>query len=120
MSSRRPTAASCSGPSWTWVVEAGWITSVLASPTLARCEASRQPSMNRAPAARPPLTPKLTIEPAPLGSRRAASAWSGCSGRLGWTTQATAGWAGRKSSTAAVLAMWRSMRKGRVSMPSRR
>ena len=72
------------------------MTRVLASPTLARCEASRQPSMKRAPAARPPLTPKLTIEPAPLGSRRCASAWSGCSGRLGWTIQATAGWAAQE------------------------
>jgi hypothetical protein len=46
---------------------------VLASPTFARCEASAQLSMNRRPAARPPLTPKVTIDPAPFGKSFLAS-----------------------------------------------
>ena len=33
-----------------WVVEAGWMTSVFASPTLARCDASFTASMNVFPA----------------------------------------------------------------------
>jgi len=41
------------------------MTSVLASPTLARWLIIRSASMNFLPAARPPLMPKLTIEPAP-------------------------------------------------------
>ena len=73
MSSPTPAARSASAPTCRCVVEPGWITSVLASPTLARCEASVQASMKRRPAARPPLTPKLIIEPAPFGNSFLAS-----------------------------------------------
>src|SRR5262249_33540495 len=61
-------AARCSASlSCWWVVEAGWITSDLASPTLARCENSWSLSINRRPASSPPLMPKVRIAPAPLG-----------------------------------------------------
>ena len=50
-----------------WVVLAGCNTSVLASPTFARCDASFTFSMNVRPAARPPLMPKLRIAPVPFG-----------------------------------------------------
>src|SRR3546814_1232234 len=77
MSSPTPDAWSCSAVICWCVVLAGWITSVLASPTLARCEARRQASMNFAPALRPPFTPKETMEPQPLGISFLPSAWSG-------------------------------------------
>ena len=38
----------------------------------------------------PPLIPKLITDPAPRGSSRRASSWSGWLGRLGCNTQATA------------------------------
>ena len=62
-----PAAASSAGVCWLWVVVAGWITSVLASPILARCEASLTDSMNFRAAAQPPLMPNPKIAPAPLG-----------------------------------------------------
>ena len=65
---RRRPPSSCSASICWCVVLAGWMTSVLASPTLARWLASRTASMNLRPAARPPLMPKLTIEPAPFGN----------------------------------------------------
>src|SRR5664279_1134469 len=49
------------------VVVAGWMTSVLASPTLARCDRNFTDSMKRTPAAAPPLTPKVRMPPAPRG-----------------------------------------------------
>ena len=49
MSSPTPAAASASAPTCRWVVEAGWITRVLASPTLARWEASSH-ALDEAPA----------------------------------------------------------------------
>ena len=62
-----PTPAPRSDPSDGWSTP-GEITRVFASPTLARCEASRHASMKRGPRIPPPLTPKLTIEPAPFAS----------------------------------------------------
>ena len=62
-----PAAWSSSGVCWLWVVLAGWITSVLASPMLARCEASLTDSMNLRAASRPPLMPKPKIDPQPFG-----------------------------------------------------
>ena len=60
--------ASCSSAESCWcVVLAGWMASVLASPTFARCETSPSESMNFLPAASPPLMPKPTIAPAPCG-----------------------------------------------------
>src|SRR6185295_3357323 len=38
MPSPMPASFSAAASSWAWVVEAGWMTSDLASPTLARCE----------------------------------------------------------------------------------
>ena len=75
-SSPNPAALSCAASICWCVVLAGWMTRVLASPTLARWLASRSASMNFRPAARPPLMPQLMIEPAPLGSSRLASSKS--------------------------------------------
>src|SRR5579859_4489140 len=55
---RCSSAVSC----W-WVVELGWITRVLASPTLARWLASFTLSMKPRPAASPPRMPKLSTAP---------------------------------------------------------
>ena len=78
------------------VVLAGWITSDLASPTLARCENTLSRSISLAPALRPPLMPKLRMAPAPFGICRLASAWSGWLSRPGYFTQATAACFSRK------------------------
>ncbi len=83
MSSVMPAAASASASMRECVVVAGWITRVLASPTLARWDISSVPSIKAWPALRPPLTPKLTMEPAPFGKYFLASAWLEWSGRLG-------------------------------------
>src|SRR5438876_3774630 len=56
------------------VVDAGWITSVLASPMLARWLMNCAASMKRSPALAPPLTPKLSRPEAPLGRYFLASA----------------------------------------------
>ena len=74
MPSPMPASFSAAASSWACVVEAGWITSDLASPTLARCENSCSRSMKRRPASRPPLMSKLKIEPVPLGRSFCASA----------------------------------------------
>ena len=50
-----PDATCCSSVSCWWVVLAGWMISVLASPILARCEISRSSSMNLAPVSRAAL-----------------------------------------------------------------
>jgi len=77
-------AESCSSGLSCWcVVVAGWMTSVLASPMLARCEASLTLSMNFDPAVAPPLMPKPRIAPAPLGNYFSARSWSGWSGSPG-------------------------------------
>src|SRR5207253_1797581 len=49
------------------VVEAGWITSVFASPMFARWLMNCAASMKRSPALAPPLTPKLRSPEAPCG-----------------------------------------------------
>ena len=49
MSGRTPARASSSSSSCRWVVDAGWITSVLASPMLARWLRNSQASMKRSP-----------------------------------------------------------------------
>ena len=61
-----PAARSSSSVSCWWVVEAGWMISDFASPTLARCENSSTDSMSRRPASRPPSIPKVKIEPGAL------------------------------------------------------
>ena len=55
----------CSADIWRWVVLAGWMTRVRTSPTLARCDASRQDSMNRRPASSP-FTPNRHHGPRPV------------------------------------------------------
>ena len=56
--------ASCSASvSCWWVVLAGWITRVLASPTLARCEANSTPSIKARPASTPPRIPNVSTQP---------------------------------------------------------
>ena len=67
-----PDAACCSSVSCWCVVLPGWMISVLASPMLARCEISRNSSMNLAPVSWPPLTPNVKTAPAPRGRYRAA------------------------------------------------
>src|ERR1700694_1924584 len=49
------------------VVEAGWMTSVFASPMLARWLMNCAASMKRSPALAPPFTPKFSKPEAPLG-----------------------------------------------------
>ena len=65
-----PRASSCE-----WVVEAGWMISDLASPTLARSEKIWTLSMSRRPASTPPLTPNVTIAAEATAS---GSAWPAC------------------------------------------
>ena len=62
-------------------VEAGWMTSVRVSPTLARCEHSSTSPMKRSPASRPSASPKENTAPGPFGRYFCASAWFGSSGR---------------------------------------
>ena len=67
-----PAAASCSSDSCWWVVEAGWMTSVRASPMFARWLTQLAPiSMNASPAARPPVDAEREHRARPL---RAGSA----------------------------------------------
>ena len=61
-----------------WVVDAGWITSDRASPTLARCENTSSALDETAAAGRSTLRSKLNTAPQPRGSSRLASSWSGC------------------------------------------
>ena len=76
--------ATCSSSESCWcVVVAGWMTSVLASPTFARWLASLTLSMNLRPASRPPLMPKVSTEPKPLRRYFFASACDGCEARPG-------------------------------------
>ena len=60
-----PAAPSASSDSCWWVVEAGWMTSVRVSPTLARWLQSSTDSTNARPASRPPRTPKAKTAPGP-------------------------------------------------------
>ena len=63
MSCDTPDAFCSASVSCSCVVDAGWMTNVLASPTLASWDASLTESMNLVPAARPPLTPKVSTAP---------------------------------------------------------
>ena len=62
-----PAASFCSVVSWLWVVEAGWMIRLLASPILARCEKSCTDSTILMPASLPPSMPKVSTAPAPRG-----------------------------------------------------
>ena len=68
MSGVTPAAACSSSESCRWVVEAGWMTRVRASPTFARWLMNRAASMNRTPASRPPSIPKVRMALAPRGT----------------------------------------------------
>ncbi len=61
-----PAANLSASVSCRWVVLAGWITSVLASPTLARWLASSTPPMKAQPASAPPRMPKVRTQPKPF------------------------------------------------------
>ena len=63
--------------SWEWVVEAGWMISDFASPTLARCVKSFTLFTTESPASRPPLTPKTTTPPKPCFRMRLATSCDG-------------------------------------------
>ena len=66
------------------VVDAGWITRLLASPTLARCENTCSASMKRRPASSPPLDAER--QHAARAARQVALAparGTGCDGRPG-------------------------------------
>ena len=60
-----PAATSASSDSWRWVVLAGWMISVRASPMLARWLHSSTDSTRRRAASRPPCTPNDSTAPGP-------------------------------------------------------
>src|SRR5271156_4153868 len=62
-----PVSLCSSTVSWEWVVDAGWITSDLASPMLASKENSLSELISFLPASKPPLMPKVTSELWPSG-----------------------------------------------------
>lgn len=72
-----------SSESCEWVVLAGWMIRLLASPTLARMLNSLMLSTSLMPSALPPLTPKTTIPPAPSGRYFSASPCDGSPGSPG-------------------------------------
>ncbi len=67
MSGVTPAFAWSASSIWRCVVEAGWITSVLASPMFARWLMNVALSMNFSPAAAPPLIPNESRPLAPCG-----------------------------------------------------
>src|SRR5262249_57835274 len=62
-----PAASSSASPSWRWVVLAGWMIRLFASPTLARCDQSVSPRISSSPPLRPPAQSNEKIAPAPSG-----------------------------------------------------
>ena len=72
MSGDTPAARCSASDNCRCVVEPGWITSVFASPTFARCDRNVHASMKRSPARfasplAPGLTPNDRMPPAPFG-----------------------------------------------------
>ena len=65
ISGSTPAARCSSSDNWRCVVEAGWMTSDLASPMFARCERNCRLSMNYAPAPAPPAMPTVNTLDAP-------------------------------------------------------
>ena len=61
-----PAVVCSSAVSWLWVVVAGWIARLLASPTLAGWLNNCRLSMNCLPATTPPLMPTPSMAPHPL------------------------------------------------------
>jgi len=72
-----PQAACSSGVSCWWVVLAGWMTRLFASPMFARCEKSRSRSITFLLASHPPFTPNPTRAPNPPARYFRARAWDG-------------------------------------------
>src|SRR4051812_38899332 len=64
---RTPEAASSASLSWRWVVLAGWMIRLFASPTLARCDQRVTPRIRSCPPSRPPSQSKENTAPAPRG-----------------------------------------------------
>ena len=62
-----PAAWSSSSLSWRWVVLAGWMIRLFASPTLARCDQSVTLRMRSCPPSRPPAQSNENTAPAPSG-----------------------------------------------------
>src|ERR1035438_9895763 len=86
---------------------------------LARCDKSCTESMKRRPASRPPLTPKVRMEPQPSGRYFLDNSKYGLDSRPGYFTQETCGLPSRCCATASALRLCASMRSLRVSMPVR-
>ena len=77
-----PSAARCSGVSRWWVVVAGWVTRLLASPRLFEISTISSASRKRKAAALPPASSSASIVP-PVSICRAESAACGWSGSPG-------------------------------------
>ena len=75
-----PASASCCSLSWAWVVDAGWMTSVFASPMLARWLARSTLSMKRCRprCPRPSLDAEAEHRARPFGRYFFARSWCGC------------------------------------------
>ena len=109
-------SSSCS-LSWRCVVVAGWQASDLASPILTKRVISCSASIKRAPASKPPFTPKVKIAEGVPFMYFLASSCSGWSGKPAYFTQATLSWSRRYSATACAFCTWRSIRRLNVSIP---
>ena len=83
MSGVTPPAACSASLNCACVVLAGWITSDLASPMLARWLKSCTRSMKRRPASSPPRIPNVSTAPGPCGRYLRASSRYGLSGSVG-------------------------------------
>ena len=94
-----PASSSCCSVSWAWVVDAGWMTRVFASPMLARWLARFTDSMNFWPPSRPPFTTKENTEPGPFGRYFFARSKCGCSGSPAQNTFSMRGSASSHSAT---------------------
>ena len=118
-----PDANCSSSDSCEWVVVAGWITSVFASPTFARLLANLVESTTLLPtaASSPPLTPKLnTLQNVPSLSVLRANWCEGCDSRPRKDTQATFSCCSRYRARARALSEWRCARSDSVSRPCKR
>src|ERR1700743_933181 len=70
-----PAARSSSSLSWRWVVLAGWMIRLFASPTFARWDQSDTPRMRSWPPARPPAQSNENTAPAPSGRYFSTRCW---------------------------------------------
>src|SRR6202044_3287744 len=104
-----PAARSSSSLSWRWVVLAGWMIRLLASPTLARWDQSDTPRMRSCPPARPPAQSNENTAPAPSGRYFSTSGRYRLPGQPGEVTFAASSCDSRNAATACALAPWRSI-----------